>query len=398
MKLITFLGTNRYDQVTYTWGQKEHTTNLFPEALAHWLQPQEMLVALTAEARASANWAELQRRLAGKVSLNALDIPTGRSEQELWEIFDVLTARFGPGDEIAFDITHAFRSLPVLSLLAAAYLQAAKGVRLCHLLYGCYEARQDGRAPVFDLTPFLELLQWLAAADLFQHSGDARRLAPLVKQAHRRPWSSGLATQEDLPRHLESVAACLDALSRALLLARPRDVAPAAQGLAQRLSQVEREANLWARPFAVLLAAVSATYAPFARDTLAMQRDLVQWFVERGHVFQAVTLAREWLVSWACVQLGKDCIADRSVVEATLNSLSRRAPESKAPELLVQALKSLPSAKKLCAAWSAVAELRNDIAHCGFRKSPRSMSAIARHAAKLPQRLQDLPLPEEPAQ
>lgn len=395
MKLITFLGTSPYARVTYVWGARECTTNLFPEALAKWLEPQEMLVALTPEARAHPNWADLHQCLAGKVTLSALDIPTGRTEQELWHIFEALTSRFGPGDEIAFDITHAFRSLPVLSLLAAAYVQAAKDVRLRHLLYGAYEARQGGRAPVFELTPLLELLQWLAAADLFARSGDARRLATLVREAHRRPWSSGLIPEHDLPHHLQGVATCLDDLSQALLLARPREVASTVQDLKRRLAHVEPEASLWARPFAMLLAKVSATYAPFDRDTLAMQRQLVTWFVERGHVFQAVALAREWLVSWACAHLGKDCIAERENVEAILNVASkrRRHPGEFAEE--VAALKALPGAKELCSAWSAVAELRNDTAHCGFRKEPRTVRAIASSAAELPQRLHALPLPEE---
>jgi hypothetical protein len=50
-----------------------------------------------------------------------------------------------------------------LALLAAAFLRSAKGIRLRALLYGAYDARENDVAPVFDLTPFLDLLEWMFA-------------------------------------------------------------------------------------------------------------------------------------------------------------------------------------------------------------------------------------------
>ena len=42
------------------------------------------------------------------------------------------------------------------------------------------------RAPVIDLTGFVELLDWMVAADRFTRFGDARDLADLLKTQHGR--------------------------------------------------------------------------------------------------------------------------------------------------------------------------------------------------------------------
>src|SRR5215813_14716663 len=118
MKLLSFLGTGNYSQVRYVWGQHAYDTDLFPEALAVWLMPSQVLMLLTKEAKQHQNWTNLQARLAGKVEPTAIDIPSGKSEAELWQIFEKLTGCLDEGDEVVFDVTHAFRSLPILTLLA----------------------------------------------------------------------------------------------------------------------------------------------------------------------------------------------------------------------------------------------------------------------------------------
>ncbi|MCS6859773.1 MAG: TIGR02221 family CRISPR-associated protein, partial [Abditibacteriales bacterium] len=219
MKLLTFLGVGKYTSVRYVWGDKEWETDLFPEALTRWLNPSQVLVLLTEEARQHTHWANLQERLSSQVTLTPVDIPSGRSETELWDIFARLTECLNEGDKVVFDVTHAFRSIPILCLLAVAYLRVAKSVNLQAILYGAYEAKdKNNRAPVFDLTPFLSLLDWVTATDKFVKTGDARELANLLKAAHSLPWkSAGAADRSDLPRQLQGLGTTLQNLSQSLL-------------------------------------------------------------------------------------------------------------------------------------------------------------------------------------
>jgi CRISPR-associated DxTHG motif protein len=398
MKLLTFLGTSDYTRVTYTWDGRDHETELFPEALGVWLQPSEMLVLLTAEAQNHQNWNNLQMRLSGQLQLTPKAIPSGKSEGELWRIFETLTECLNEGDDVIFDVTHAFRSLPVLALLAAAYLRTAKSVNLQALLYGAFEARgSDNRVPVFDLTPFLGLLGWVTATDKFVKTGDARELARLLGEAHRLPWQSASQERQNLPYRLQGLGTTLENLSQSLALVRPQEVAEYATALAERLETAAVETARWAQPFTVLLKQVESAYAPFETNTLATQRELVRWYVEGGHVVQAATLAREWLVSWTCCHLGKALLTDRKNVTDAINQASRtrrgKAVEEVSP--LLTALNVLPAADVLVSTWDQVQDLRNDVAHCGMRIQPRSASSIMQSAAKLVDQLNRLPLPSE---
>jgi CRISPR-associated DxTHG motif protein len=398
MKLLSFLGTGNYSRVTYRWDSHQYKTDLFPEALAAWKKPTEMLVMLTTEAKQHPNWATLQARLAGKVTLTPVDIPSGKSEAELWQIFEKLTGCLDEGDEVVFDVTHAFRSLPILALLAAAYLRVAKGVQLQSVLYGAFEAKDDNYAPVFDLTPFLALLDWVTATDKFVKMGDAQELAGLLKAAHRLPWQSiSSRARNDLPRRLQDLGTTLANLSQALLLSRPHEVAEHAATLQGRLDTAAVEVERWAQPFVILLQRTRSAFEPFAIDTLAAQRELVHWYVERGQITQAVTLAREWLVSWAGRQLGKTLIAERDSVEDAINHAAwrKRGKVIEDTSSLLPRLTELPEVDTLVSAWGATNDFRNDVTHCGMREQPRSVASIVRSAMSLVERLDALSLPQE---
>jgi len=397
MKLLTFLGIGKYLPVRYVWDGHEYETDLFPEALTRWLHPSEVLVLLTAEAKQHPHWTKLQERLAAEILLTPVDIASGRSESELWNIFAQLTDHLNDGDTVVFDVTHAFRSLPILCLLAAAYLRVAKNVCLHAIVYGAEQAKdENNRAPVVDLTPFLGLLDWITATDKFVKSGDAHELADLLKVAHSLPWKSS-SDRGDLPRQLQRLGTTLQHLSDALSLARPHEIAEHAAALARQLDLAAAETVQWAQPFTVLLERTRTAYAPLVANTLSSQRALVRWYSEQSQVLQAVTLAREWVVSWTCAALGRDLIAAREAVETALNQASRqqRGEAVTAPSSLLPELMALPNASLLRQTWDGVNDLRNDTAHCGQRAQPRPTSSIVQAARRLAEQLERLPLPQE---
>jgi CRISPR-associated DxTHG motif protein len=128
----------------------------------------------------------LSQRLQGHTQIVEVDIPDGKSEEELWEIFEAISKAVQEGDEIVFDITHGFRSLPMIALLTIAYLKQVKGVKVQHVVYGVYE-RDNPMAPILDLTPFADLLDWLAAAKMFTATGDSSELGRLIQDVQTTP-------------------------------------------------------------------------------------------------------------------------------------------------------------------------------------------------------------------
>lgn len=396
MKLLTFLGTGNYTKVNYIWGNKDFETEFFLEAIAEWLKPAEIVIFLTTEAKQHRNWAILQQKLAGKFTVSAQDIPSGKSEAELWEIFEVLTKCLNDKDEIIFDITHAFRSLPILSLLAVSYLRVARSIDLKAMLYGAFEAKdEENHVPVFDLTPFLMLQTWVTATDKFIKTGDSKELAQLLKDAHKLPWKSATKkNRQEMPQHLEQLGVILENLSNALALTRPAEIAKNVTALGKKLTLAEAEATKWAKPFTLLLEQTRASYGPFAVNSLLVERELIEWYFQHGHFVQAITLAREWLVSWTCRQLSKGFLEDREEVTSAINQLARQYGEE--PNIIETTLfnniASLLEANNLLKLWSKVRDLRNDVAHCGIRTQPKDAKAIIKAIEEIVELLKKLSL------
>jgi len=293
MKLITFLGKGDYKETTYCWNDRAKSTRFIQEALVEWLQPQTTCVLLTQDAQRHSNWANCRLLLEGKTDIQEVEvgIPDGKNEQELWQIFTAIDGVVEEKDTLAFDITHGFRSLPIIALLVIAYLKQIKSVQVAHLLYGAFDSKDERGTPVFELTPFIELLDWLTAAKMFISTGDSRELASLLEKEQNEAWRPHLPNR---PRSLKSLASVLKTVSSNLLLSRVPHLAESVQKLHKTLSdkQVQDEIREHALPLVPLMEQVKQAYHLSAHKCLQTHVELIELYLQREHVVQAMTLAR----------------------------------------------------------------------------------------------------------
>jgi CRISPR-associated Csx2 family protein len=405
LKAISFLGKGKYETVTYCWRGRECQTHLFPEALARIFEPEKVLVFVTPSARdycppkgercaccgqilsepkEEKTYCDvLKERLGDQVEF--VEIPEGRSEQELWEIFDRVASVVSEKETILLDITHAFRSIPMVVFAIAAYLRRTKSVTIERIVYGAFEARDgNNRAPIFDLTPLLDLLDWLSGAEIFLQRSDAALLAERLGTVHRQAWQR--QSGEYLPTHLQTVANKLRSLSQALHLARPRDVMRHAHELLPMLTKMASEAERWAKPF--------AHDAPdrLDKENLQKQLALIEHFVEKGLWMQATLLAREWVVSWVALQRGSGDWLDRKYREAEIEKALGEALKrlQQLSEEVPDWFDGLVKSEEVARLWDWLGSLRNDVAHCGMRKDAAGIASIEQRVSEIPQRLKAL--------
>ncbi len=133
-------------------------------------------------------------------------------------------------ERILFDLTHGFRAQ---SILATSAVQAvlAEDLRagrppILELRYAAYEAREQDRAPVWDLTGLVEQQQWLSAIDAFRQHGRADAFAALCESLAKRIIGGG---HQDKGRQAERDAVkrlgrCAKSLADALVLLRLEDL------------------------------------------------------------------------------------------------------------------------------------------------------------------------------
>ena len=357
LKVLTFIGLGNYEETTYVKHDdscQTYKTDLFSEAVAELYEPDQIIAFVTAKVRAikSVVIDSLEENL-NNFCTN--DIPNGNSPEELWQIFEVCAEAVEPKDEIILDITHAFRSIPLLVFIVSAYLRQVKEVELKHIIYGAYEARDTSKneTPIFDLTPFVNLLNWMNAVNVLQRTGDARPIAELNIDSDihdtLKTLSESLFTNRTI--EVQEAAFKFNRLS-------PRDLVTAHSAGSQA-------------PFRMLIEQLQKNYRGMAvyepRDnpgqSLENQYKQIKWYMDNQHYFQAITLIREWLVSWHYLEWrptarGRSWLewrGNREPVEEAFNDRDSAAPN---PDQDAWDL------------WDTCAKLRNDLAHCGMRPNP----------------------------
>ncbi len=118
------------------------------------------------------------RKLASRVTLAT--IPFGRNQEEQVAILRKMADIVEPGDTVTMDVSHGFRSLPMIGLVSALFLAQLRNVSISGIYYGALDMTEDGITPVIRLDGLLHIGQWLNAMSGFLKSGDYGVFAPLL--------------------------------------------------------------------------------------------------------------------------------------------------------------------------------------------------------------------------
>ena len=212
---VSFLGTNNYVLCKYSInGENTKPVRFVQEALIEhcckgWGEEDRIMIFCTSKETTGENgskeinWLDngqdrifdesekigLQHRLqdlkarTGLVTpIEHFDIEAGLSEVEIWEIFDTVYSKLQPDDQIYFDVTHAFRSIPLFSIVLFNYSKFMKDTCLISIMYGAFEKLgpankvrelpiEERVAPVIDLTNIARLQEYNQIASSLKDFG-----------------------------------------------------------------------------------------------------------------------------------------------------------------------------------------------------------------------------------
>lgn len=376
-RLLTVLGTGRYERVRYHVAaepERWYETCYAPVATAALVGGiGEAILLLTEEAR-RAHWETCRAELGALgVAARFVPIPVGRSEEEIWQIFERIVGSVERGDEVVLDITHSFRHLPFMLFGSLTYLTALGGVRVRGVYYGAYEARADQAVPIFNLGALLQLSHWYHAVRTFRETGHTRHLASLVREEAKTIFQR----QGPAPG-LQRLRAVLDALGWMI----PTGLPIEAGRVARRGLAAFRELRGGPGPSAISRTVFDPLEEAFAGIALAADVDdkkevalddtelhrqlrMARWYLEHGQEDRALLVLREWIIN-RCL------FASRGVAPGWLDYGEARLPMERALNALVarQCLAPPGSPERenhLALLWQRITERRNAIAHAGFK-------------------------------
>jgi CRISPR-associated Csx2 family protein len=255
---ISFLGTNSYVETYYTVNDKkitEYPVRFIQEALIdyqckEWTENDKILIFYTKDS-CDKNWLDggqkdyiqgLQSILKSKESVVKLIvegklIPEGFSEDDIWEIFNIVYDELEEGDDVYFDVTHAFRSIPLFSVVLFNFAQFTKKINIVEINYGAFEKlgpaylvknmpMEERVAPVVSLMNVIRLQQLTQTANEFMNYGKLNTVSQILKttqntletttKAQRRIKDTLITLQKNITLFEQQISSCqLDALRQA---------------------------------------------------------------------------------------------------------------------------------------------------------------------------------------
>lgn len=376
--LVSFLGTGNYQRVAYALDQRRLETVYFSRAAAGFFGAKRVIVLATEEARERHGTA-LQAAFADlpKVSLAFREIPGGRDTGELWRIFETLAETLRAGEEgenrVVLDITHGFRTLPFFAASAVAYLRGAGLLPAdFRVVYGAFEARDaQGVAPVWELTAFLDLLDWAHGVSVFTTTGLAD---PLLTTFRAQDGGQRRAMAREGERRFPRTNKLAGALERfandfltlriaALVCGDGQGGRSSAAQLLDAIADYGKEAGAFLPALGPLLERIThrargieapSLHGPEADRAL---RTLARRYLEQARYAGAAVVVREAWVSRYTMAPEQAAAGHENFDEA-----GRREAEQRW--------------NRECAEARTVADVRNDIEHGGFRRRPLPAAAL----------------------
>lgn len=406
---FSFLGTGSYVSCNYLLGDERiDNVRFIQEALIRLLckgfhGDDRIVVFLTEEARAK-NWLDTEvkgqpvpglKSILDEMGMGELvcpvAIPDGRSPDELWEIFNRVFAAINDNDEVIFDITHGFRSLPMLGMVLLNYARLLKNISIAGIYYGAFEVlgpiwkvteipMEERNAPIFDLSDFATLLAWSSGVQEFVHHGSLAGIAELLQQAAKTRLGKSKG-KDNAGNIWKGVGNNLKKIGGQIATCRGREIV-GGEAFAKLRSYLGQCAGFQAlpAPFRPLIQTIAAKIDPFHENDLENCLRAVEWCIEHDLIQQGITLLQEGLVSLIAQRQGLDwkLEKDRSLVSDALCVMGTKMPESewekelrKRPDVARRIIAD-PFSSAMVSDFDRLSKARNDLNHGGFTEPKKA--------------------------
>lgn len=409
---ISFLGTNDYLECTYQYEDADPVKNIrfVQEATlktfcSEWTPDDRIFIFTTGEA-CKKNWLDnghidretkgplprtgLENRIRGlglAACIEKIDIPEGKSKDEIWQIFNNVYDRLNPGDEVVFDITHSFRSIPMLAIVVLNYAKVIKKISLKGVYYGAFEVLgplevaknippEKRLVPILNLTPFDLLMEWSFAIDRFLGSGDAGPVSDLAMGSVAQILNDTKG-RDETAKAIRSLGKGLVSFSKVLATCRGPQISKVSRNLTKQINKCDKLSLPPA--FLPLFNLLKEEIAHFKGSDIDDGIQAARWCLDHNLIQQAYTILQETLFSHMLLStqgdmndlIGRD-IASQAI-KIHMEELSEdewHFPAEANKETTRKFLEFLRTTPGLVKAMRDLTQFRNDLNHAGYGPSP----------------------------
>lgn len=322
---ISFLGTTNYTEIHYIIdGVKTLPVRFVQEALLdnickEWSDNDKILIFYTHDSK-KMNWLDngheriftenekiglesiLQKKPYAHL-VEGVNIDDGFSEEEIWSIFDIVYGKLAPGDEVYFDVTHAFRSIPLFSTVLFNFAQFMKGTTLHSVHYGAFEKLgpafrvremplEERVAPVINLTNLIKLQNLTQVANGFIEYGKIGKVGEILNSS---------TFPRKLSQTVDKLKQTIEKLEGYILTNRLKDIKEAKfiKEINDSISKIIKSDELRTAEVEILYKLQSRLSA-FSENADENILAAINWAFEYDMIAQAYTMAQEYIISLVC--------------------------------------------------------------------------------------------------
>ncbi|HRQ30201.1 MAG TPA: TIGR02221 family CRISPR-associated protein, partial [Saprospiraceae bacterium] len=301
------------------------------------------------------------------VHTDPIEIPEGKSESEIWKIFQTVYDQLEHNDEVYFDITHSLRSIPMLNMVLINYAKLLKEITVKGIFYGAFEVESEIK-PIWDLTSFSELQDWTLAAAGFIHYGQSKGIKDLAHQEVMPILRNGYDENLMIAKEFFQLAKSIDAVTDALATNRGNEIVEG-KIFENLKNNIENISNItFIPPFKPIIELIEQKTSWFNSDKDIMNGfRAVEWCIEHNLLQQGYTMLQENIFTYYCHIAGLNYknINDRKIVSDAFYAINNKLKNDDPKVKLVQQLISFEMAKL----YESLTQDRNDINHAGFKRA-----------------------------
>jgi CRISPR-associated DxTHG motif protein len=232
-------------------------------------------------------------------------------------------------DNVYIDVTHGFRSMPMLYIPVIKYTEAIKNINLKAIYYGAYEVKEE-KKPIFDLAIYKEILDWAFGSKNFIQYGISK---DLLKTSRNRKMIKIMNKDKSYMKSNHFVEN-LNTFADCIQTGRGNEftLEPETKKLVfnQKTESIRSEYNKLEKfdydsiLFPVLLPLIEnikASISEFAQEgNTALGVATVHWCRDKGMIQQGYTALEETIKSFACDLCGYKNEIDKFIRDDLIGS------------------------------------------------------------------------------
>lgn len=305
---ISFLGLGsdkaeksvfKYDPAIYEIGGKRSGTTEFVQVAEIQILGADKFdncIIVTTQKSYDTHFGSLQEQLenAGAINIEHIIISEDMSAEGQWQWFELILDHIEPGANLTIDLTHGYRSIPMIFSTAINFLQKSRGVILDAVYYGAYD-KDRKLVPIIDMKDFYVINEWAEAVSRLVEDADAQKLAEVSESTSS--FQVGELNDQRIIRAFED-------LTNTIRNVDVNNVAKKASDALRHIEEKHRQASVTGKILLKLVKDKFAALAPaeplsgtYDKPYFTLQLEIIGLLLEHKLYMQAFTVMREFVGS-----------------------------------------------------------------------------------------------------